>query len=162
MAMNLLTAVQTNPNLSQEFKDNATIVANQAISFAQAELAATPTAPMPNPEPVNEPVLGATPVAPVDKSEITITVSREDKPSEKQPYGNYLLYASVLDKNGRYTKMAPVTVTLPNGTTFDLKTDTRTTAKLNDWKVGFDFAPTALDQSITVTSGNLSKTYQVN
>jgi len=38
-AMQLLGLVQTNPQLPQSFKENAIVVANQAITFAQIEIA---------------------------------------------------------------------------------------------------------------------------
>ena len=43
MAMNLLTAVQSNPNLPVEFRTVAVSVANNAIAFANQQLTSQPT-----------------------------------------------------------------------------------------------------------------------
>ena len=63
MAMNLLTAVQSNPNLPVEFRTVAISVANNAITFANQEIARQATTTIPQvvvstPEPVQEQPVG--------------------------------------------------------------------------------------------------------
>lgn len=164
MAFNLLTAAQANPNLSQEFRDQAVAVANQAISVAQAELAtASSTAATSTPD-VSTPIGGAVlpdatiPVVteePQDQSKIVITPSGASN-------GAYAFTVSVLDAAGKPVKLAPISLTV-DGITQKKTTNTQTTKNSGDWRTTFEYIPQgAGSKELVFTSGDLAEKYTLS
>lgn len=178
MAMNLLTAVQGNPNLPPQFKETAISVANNAIVFANQELAKLPADQTPVQQPVTPVVVPVAPVqppvvggiiTPMDKSSLDVEVTEYRKKDivNGQPFGHFSISVSVKDKDGKNLRQEIVmdapdnllnktvdTVKIPNS---------ETNVNKGDWTASFGYVPVSEGQKvITFTSGNLKKQVTIN
>lgn len=172
MAMNLLTAVQANPNLPPQFKEVAISVANNAIVFANQELAKLPAdqTPVQTPvqpvtvQPVQAPVVGGI-ITPMDKSEILVTETSHIKPNKTLTgFDGWSFRVSVLDKDGNYTR-STIVANIPD--TFGdqnliKEAGNQSGTNKGDWSADFSFYPKSKGQkTLTFTSGNLTKSIVV-
>lgn len=121
-AMQLLAIVSANPLLPQSFRDNAIVIANHAITTAQAELAKSPEAPAPAIIAVtNQPSFGAIPQTtthtiqsmPEKIKEITLNIGQA---GESDGVVSYEISA-VYTENGQPVNGVPITITVSDAPT---------------------------------------------
>ena len=169
VATQLLTQVQTNPNLPQSFRTYAEQIAITAITLAQAELAklnlpqATTTPPAPQETPVVPPiVLGAVPPitnnepqmpAPIDKSEIKVTHQVSHKfNADTKPRWEITYNVEVFDSEGKHVQGAPVAM---RGTDMSFSRNTNINNLEEEIKVHGDLNKKTLNQNRDKIKGDL-------
>ena len=171
-AIQLLSIVAGMPNIDPAFKATAIDIANQAITTAQTELAATER-PLTTQQiqTFTNPNYGSiTPMVetPIDKSGIVVVLTSKNDPDEKanMPYGAYNYSVSILDKDGNGTEKAAVTLTSQDnlyGNTVIQEARGKTTNEAKDWFTGFQYIPTSKgDKILTFTSGSHTKTINLS
>ena len=169
-AMQLLAIVATTPNISEDFRNQATTVANYAIQVAQTEIAAQSQPantvvlqPINNPQTTNpqqtQPTFGAI-IQPMDKSDLVIEnvgkVGQAD-PTNGIPFGTWFIKATVLDAEGKHTQNAEISMTT-NGVIDTRKSDTISTLHGEDYHRVFSYTPTKGGaQTLTFKFGDKTK-----
>jgi small ligand-binding sensory domain FIST len=163
-AMQLLTAVQSQPNLPQSFRDNATQVANYAITYAQAEIAnaqaASPDAMLPSAilEPISVPLLVGSSPSPMAEpfKQIQVEVESYMKGADG-PYVN--LFAFYLE-DGKKTADMNITATADDAGTFSYGTVKTQKIGYGDGQPGayFVYSPASPgERTLTFTANGVTK-----